>query len=190
MNWAAAETAIRSVVVSASGLASDHVIWSQQDGPTPSGQFIALRFVELARVGQDFVYYDDNPAPVAGEELRQRTLGDRRVTLSITCFAGSATGDAMPVAIVDKVAAAFHSPQHRATLSAQGVGMLSTGPIRSIDGIVSFVKFEARATVEIYLSMVSELVAYETVIEHVEITNQIPDPDNTFVVDAPIDAMI
>lgn len=185
MNWAAAESAIRAIVVSASGLASDHVIWAQQDGPTPAGQFIALRFTEVSNPGRDFSVYEDNPAPTAGNELIERLLGDRRATLAITCFDGEVTGATMPAAIMDKVAAAFAMAGNRNALSLTGVAMLSTGPVRSIDGIVSFVKFEARATVEIYLSMISELVGYETYIEHVEITNQIAEPDNTFTVDGP-----
>jgi hypothetical protein len=55
------EDAIQAWIVTGSGLASDHVIWTQQTAPRPSGMFIAMRLIGID--GADWDWYDrvDNP---------------------------------------------------------------------------------------------------------------------------------
>lgn len=185
MSWTGIENAIHAIVVSATGLAAGQVIWSQQGGPTPQGQFISLRFIELDPVGQDFQVYEENPDSSPGAELLAHTFGLRRATLQVTCFAGSATGATMPLALLDRVVSAFHASANRDQLSTNGAGFLAAGPIRSIDGIVNYARFEPRAIVDLALSVATDFTATLTEIISTEITDEIRDPDVSYTVEKP-----
>jgi len=53
--WTTVEDAIQAWIVAGSGLAADHVIWSDQGGPRPVGQYVAMRVSILANRGRDWL---------------------------------------------------------------------------------------------------------------------------------------
>lgn len=93
--------------------------------------------------------------------------GMRRVTLTIQAFASAATGATGAAQLLDQFVSSL--PRQRAALVAAGVGVLSCGPVRSTEGVVSSTILEPRAILDVVLSLASEVQDPEQSIEHVGI---------------------
>jgi hypothetical protein len=89
------ENAVHAWVMAGSGLAADKVIWAQQEGPRPSGTYVALRFMSVRQVGQDWADVEDNPL-VVGDTVESVDAGADTLTLTAH---GLLTGDG-PIRIV------------------------------------------------------------------------------------------
>jgi hypothetical protein len=184
MNWSALEDGIHAAVVAGSGLSVSRVIWAGQDSPRPDDDpYIALHFVSVQRVGQDWLNVEDNPSPTAGHEIVHRARGMRTGTLTLQCFAVQPTGDSGAVEILTRVLGSLRLPTTRDALVASGVGVGNASPVQWIEGTVGGL-FEPRAVVDLTLHLAEEISETGTYIEKVALTNQIPDPDEEFEVDA------
>lgn len=107
----------------------------------------------------------------AGQELVQRSRGARRGRLTIQAFAVTPTGPVSmnPAALLlDGVISAL--PSQAAALRAAGVGVLSFGPVRSADGVISSTIFEPRAILEVNFNLASEVDATDTWIDRAVVT--------------------
>lgn len=168
MSWGAIEVALRSWAL----VAGVPVIWGQQDGERPAAPYISLLVTNVQQVGQDWLEIGDNPKPVAGAEVIAYARGQRRVTLSVQCFAGPATGDSSPARLLEAMRSARKLPSVADALNDAGVGVLSFAPILTLGGVVGG-HFEPRAAMDIYLLVTSEVSETATYIQHVQVTDQI-----------------
>ncbi len=115
----------------------------------------------------------------AGQEIQHKARGTREIRLTIQVFQGDTTlssGAASPAAeaatptqLAEQILAYVRLPSIRDALRAAGVGYLGPGPVNSLDGSLGFSVFEPRATVDVRLHAVSEVVEDGTVIETVEL---------------------
>lgn len=177
------ENAIQAWVQSKSGLAAGRVIWAAQaKQPRPASPYITLRMRSIRAVGVDWTRVEDNPAPTAGAEILIKLRGMRRVILTITCYGDTPIGATGPAAIVSDVLAAVGLPTQSEALSAAGVGLSNLGDVQSIDGVVGSTLLEPRASADVTFYATSELVETATYIEHVVVTRELPDPDESFTV--------
>jgi hypothetical protein len=88
--WSTIEDAIQSWIVLGSGLASDHVIWAQQNAPAPVGEFISMRMSVLEPRGRDWRDRADNFFSIGTKTISAVSTGAD--TLTITGH-GLLTGD-------------------------------------------------------------------------------------------------
>lgn len=147
--WTTVETALHAWIVASSGLAANHVIWAQQNGPRPDGAFITMRLSTLRRVGQDWLEAPDS--------VTWRARGMRQGTLSIQCFGGAAVGAAGATQILDYVVSRSVLPSSRDVLQAAGIGLAKLGTVQSLDGVINTTVFEPRATLEARFFLAQEV---------------------------------
>lgn len=73
------EDAVQAWIVAGSGLASDHVVWSEQTAPRPQGEFISMRLTVLEQRGRDWFDRYDNfitfgPLTISGRSGNSLTI--------------------------------------------------------------------------------------------------------------------
>ena len=79
--WATIEDAIQSWITIGSGLASDHVIWSEQTSARPTGEFISMRLMVLQENGRDWLDRYDNVVAVATRAVTAVSTGADTLTV-------------------------------------------------------------------------------------------------------------
>ena len=83
INIVGLKTALATVI---NTLTSKKVIWSDQNAPTPDGDYIAMKISSVRFVGGTDYYSKPN----AGE--LSKTQGDREIVLSLTCVSEDGMG--------------------------------------------------------------------------------------------------
>lgn len=173
IQWVQIENALHAAVVAGSGLAATNVVWAQQEGKTPAGPWISLRFRRVESAGLDFLHHEEPATPEADPVYH--LCGYRRLTLQITQYNGAATGVSMPVAIIDGVRTYAAGPAALDSLGAAGIGSLSFSPTIVIDGIANVTDFEPRAVCDATFLVPSDVVIPMTTIRSVELTGETPE---------------
>lgn len=173
------EDAIWTWVHTGSGLAADHVIWSDR-GPIPAGTYIELRLKGSKRVSSDWLLSErtnDN-------RIIHHARGTRNPTLELTCFAGATVGSNRCEAILDRVLTSYSLPTVAAVLKAGQVGVGTIGPIRTVDGMRGQM-FDPRAIVEVTLHTMTDVSEEGHSIERVSAAVQTQGGTIPAVVDEP-----
>ena len=112
----------------------------------------------------------------AGAEIQMVGRGVRRMTIAMQAFAGpdgAGIGSSAPVGLLHGVASVARMPSRYAAFDTGKVGILSIGPVQSIDGKLGLGLFEPRALLEVQASTVAEMVETSTYVERVEVTNEL-----------------
>lgn len=172
--------AIHAWVVAATGVAADRVRWAGQNAPRADRPYLALRFLAITPVGQDWHTTEDASPSVPGAELVMRARGVRRFTLRVQAF-GDAVGTNAPEDLLSNVIAARYLPTRADALRAGGVSVTQFGAVTVIDGLHNGI-FEPRATLDVRGLLSSEVVETATFIETVDITDE--ERGETFTVDS------
>lgn len=177
------ENAIWNWVWSSSGLAAAQVMWASQNQPGLNAPYITLRIGTIATIGlSDSVELRLNPTPSPGAEILFIGRGQRRCTLTITCYGTTPIGATGAAAILDQVLGALSLDPIASPLSAAGIGIASYHDIVSIDGVVNSTLLEPRASIDVIFFIGSEITVTGTNIISVDITDQIPaTPEKTTV---------
>lgn len=164
MIWSTAmEDAVHAWIVSGSGLAADHVIWSDR-GPLPSGPYISMRLLSIESVSRDAIR-----SATDGDDIVHSLSGPRQATLELTAFSAAAVGPEQGVVILDRVFAARELPSVSLLLRAANLGVGRRGRTRLFSGTRSGM-FDPRAIVEIQLHTTSEISEVGSAIERVRLT--------------------
>lgn len=111
-----------------------------------------------------------------GAEISLVTRGVRRMTIAMQAFAGpdgASIGATAPLGLLHGVALGARTEARTAALNAGGVGILSLGPVQSIDGKLGAGLFEPRALLEAQANVTAELAETATYVETVEVTNEV-----------------
>lgn len=181
-DWTTIENAIYTWVSNASGL---FTTWSAQNQPGHDAPYITLRVGTIRTVGlSDSIELRANPSPSPGNEIQFVGRGQRRCILTIECFATSPIGATGAAATLSDVLGALSLDPVYELLSTAGIGIANYDDITSIDGVVGSTLLEPRATVEVIFYVGSELVANGTNIISVQVTDQIPTPNDIFTVNS------
>jgi hypothetical protein len=178
------EDALRQWVLDASALPESQVIFSHQNGNDPVAPYITVQLDDEIGVGLDSVrtIYDEDADE--GEEIELRSEGLRELVVTVQAYSDDTTGASSARALLSKVRAALGLPTVRSKLATAELACFDAGNVRNLSALYE-ADFEGRAVLEarFYVPQTaSEKTGY---ISQVEITNEIPDPDQTFTVDLP-----
>jgi len=196
----AVSTAANTLTVTAHGLLTgDGPVRLTTTGTAPGGLALATDYWAI-RVDENtlqlvatFLGAIETPAPIditsagtgahaivdtadtrsAGAEVTATARGVRQMTISMQAFAGpdgTGIGSTAPVGLLHGVASAAVLPSRTAAMQVAEVGILSLGPVQSIDGKLGLGLFEPRALLEVQASASAEMVETATYIERTEAT--------------------
>lgn len=129
-----AEDAIQAWVVTGSGLASDHVIWTGDgpSGPQPAGAYISMRITDDDTASDDWMTPRRN-----GSAIEYRVRSHHMATIELTCNAGASYGSGRAGMILRRVIAASSFPSVIEAMKVGGVGIGPVSKIRLIPGVRS-----------------------------------------------------
>lgn len=94
----------------------------------------------------------------AGAELLATTTGTRTVTVRVTAYGGTATGDTKPRAYLDRVRAAAALEGVQSTIGAEGAAIGSCGAIQDVSARIATVDFEPRAVMDVRLHLAAPAI--------------------------------
>ena len=177
-SWVTIEQAIQAWCTAATGL---DVIWSNQDSPRPSGQYIALQATATS-IGRGWTERDDADAPLAGAEVTSTHRTVKRLDVEIQCFGGTGTGTANPANVCSDLADYAGLPSQKSRFKTAKWSPVKFDPVQNISGILNGSTFEPRAVMRCHGYIVGEISETSTYIQIVQVTNQITG--DTFSVDA------
>jgi hypothetical protein len=161
IDWVTTRRALQLWIVTATGLAGDHVVWSgQRDAagnsvPRPSGQYIELRLTLITPKGFDWKVYDYDGVST----LTERVRGPRHAVLTVRYFDGIPTtgGEWAPMEAMDNIATGIYLDTVYDAIIAANIGVGNIEPAQSTDGIMNTTKVEMRAMMAIQLNLSAEL---------------------------------
>lgn len=109
-----------------------------------------------------------------GAELTNYARGNRRVTLTATCFPPRQCADATEAhAILLDCCAVTGLPSRSDALEAAGIGLSDFGPVTALDGLLDSTRFEPRATMPVVFFTTSETSETGGIIETVNVTGDL-----------------
>lgn len=156
IQWQTVQRALQSWIVTGTGLAGSHVIWTGQNGDVPSGVYCELRLTVLPRFGRDWIDH-----AVVGGDYVASLRGPRRAVFTVQCFqsaGGTSLGDESVMAVLDNAMSAYALESVTTALVAAGIGVSSIDAIQGTDGVLNSVRNEQRAVVAVHINLVSEIV--------------------------------
>ncbi len=117
------------------------------------------------------VLVDTATTTVQGAELVSKARGMRECTLSLQCFAASASGTSAARTILDNIQSKSKLHTYAAALRAAGIGIAEFSQIQSLGAPLNPAVFEPRATMEVRFFLASEVEETGTFIEFTEVEN-------------------
>lgn len=183
MDFSDLEDALYDWVVAASGLNGNNVIWSDEEGSSPSGTYMVLRIGPMLQLGafdaHQLIIVEGETDPT--KDLEFRTLGQREFALEIQCFGDQTTGDSSAFSALSKVQDSLSLPS---TIEALGLKNISPFDIGQIENksAVKAADFEGRSVLEVRFytfTTASDFLGYiEAIDVKDESTNKVyPIPD-------------
>jgi hypothetical protein len=109
----------------------------------------------------------------AGQEITYYSRGLVRLRLMLTCWTSPGVGLNTASMILRRIAAKRELPSIAGILDTAGIGLNSMEHVHAVHGLKDAVLFEPRATMDIYLNVPSEETEGGTIIETVDVTDQI-----------------
>lgn len=119
----------------------------------------------------------------AGQEIKYLARSTVRMTLSLECFTYDGVGANMATSILNRLRAKAPLPSQRAILEDANIGLTGFDRIFALMGTRDAFLFEPRASLNVQMTLASEDEETGTIIERVEITNELADPDRITTVD-------
>lgn len=113
----------------------------------------------------------------AGAELTAKSLGVRRVRLTLQAFAADATGAGSAAALLDAVVTAL--PRRAAALRASGVCVMDCGAVTTSGAVMDSTVFEPRAILEVVLCLASEVEEPATFFDRAQVSPTIDGSDKS-----------
>lgn len=131
MTWAQLETAFVNWVKASTGLAGAAVRLSDQNAPSAfPGPSAVVKVGDSHSLGVDEVTHDYDAGRPLGQEIVFSTKGIREVTVSVSFFTPTTTGNATARAMATQAQDALSLPSQRAALNQAGIGILDLGDVR------------------------------------------------------------
>lgn len=109
----------------------------------------------------------------AGQEIIYYSRGLMRVRLMLTCWTAPGVSLNAATAVLRRIAAKRDLPSVSGILSNAGIGLTSMEHVHAAHGLKDAVLFEPRATMDIYLNVPSEETETGTIIETLDVQDQI-----------------
>lgn len=176
ITWNTIQQGLVDWVKSSMSLDDDHVDFSGQNAPRPSGTWASLKLVELRPLGRPTNHVENNPAPTVGNEILIKSRNQHRVGIEVTVYAslegkGANLLASTPLALLTTFKEAAYVDTRAFALRDAGIGISSFSPILTIDGVKDSTLIDPRAKVTVYFFVASEIIESATFIEFVELEN-------------------
>lgn len=171
----AIEDALHAWVMTATGLAGDHVIWLNQDVPRPLDPYCTLKMEsqDLDGAFDQIEDFTDLTRP-AGQEVELRVTGWRELFVQVEAFSHTVSGDGTAKDMLDNVQTKLAFPSIRQLLNVAGLGpAFDRGTIRNVPQLLGTSRFESRAIVTIGFWYALVMSDYTTYIETVNGTGDL-----------------
>ncbi len=182
INWEDIEKALCAWVRTGSGLSTQKVIRADQTGNRPDRPFITVRVGDLLPVGAvDSADWEFDEDADPGAEIVESVRGQREFSVEIQAFSAAALGANQAREYLSKVQTALGLSSVRTALHAVGITPFDLGRITSVPAILD-TTWEGRAILTVRFYAEEQVTATTTYIGTVEVTNEEPDPDQTFTV--------
>lgn len=140
--------------------------------------------VDLGDVGSGTIQIIDTDRTLrAGQEIQYMARSTVRATLALECWTYEGVGANMATAVLNRLRARSALPSQRQRLYDLNVGLSGFDRIFALMGTRDAFLYEPRASLNMQLTLPSEVTEYGDIIERVRITNELADPDHTWTVD-------
>lgn len=167
MNWSTVEAGLVAWVRAATGLSDNgSVRWAEQNVAQNARPEIVLRTMRVRQLGHDWATVTTDE-----ETFTETARGMREVTVSITCFGGTATGATSARAYLEKCRAYARLTTVRTALETAGIGLCPIDAVTTMDGVLGSSLFEPRAMMEVRFFTTSEVSETGNYIETVLLEN-------------------
>ncbi len=130
MNWTAIEDALQAWVVSATGYASNRVLWRDQNANAKIADRITLHLNGPIVLGNDELASATDLLQPAGQEITLSVRGDREWSLQVECFTGATTTTSDAKSILTNLQTVGQLPSKLALLDAQGISLFDLGSVQ------------------------------------------------------------
>jgi hypothetical protein len=181
---AAIETGLAAFVKGKLGLADEAVLWANQNAPVPRAAvqtWVSISRGDLSPLSptDGVVTYATDGSP-SGHEVTLTSAGVRTLPVSLQAFSrAGVTGNASAFAVLSKLQTQMRLPSSEGALLALGLGLMSVGPVRTLDALVDQA-FQGRSILELQFNLVDSESETTTFIERVSGTVQGTDLDEPF----------
>jgi hypothetical protein len=158
------EDAVRTWLKTATGMADGAVIIADQDGPSPTTDYLSVRIGETPPVARQAEQQTSTDlGQPAGQEVQLTAVVDRYATVTVSAYTSKTTGGSSnAVDLLEKAANAISLPSIRQTLNDAGLGVVEVGSVKNLSAVARS-NFEGVAALDVRFSLrqtVSERTGY------------------------------
>lgn len=134
-NWQAVQDAIFAWAVAASGYPSDKVIWLDQDGTAPSGDYLILSILGSDTVEGPLAHYRTDPAKPPGQEVVLTVGGTRSVQVEAQVLTSATVTATDALATAERMRTRTSLPSVRDILLSAGVSPYDQGTVQQVNQV-------------------------------------------------------
>ena len=134
-NWQAVQDAIFAWAVAASGYPSDKVIWLDQDGTAPSGDYLILSILGSDTVEGPLAHYRTDPAKPPGQEVVLTVGGTRCVQVEAQVLTSATVTATDALATAERMRTRTSLPSVRDILLSAGVSPYDQGTVQQVNQV-------------------------------------------------------
>lgn len=171
--WSTIKDAFHDLVVTATTIPTDRILWAgEMIGRPSTSPWARWEILSLVNIGQDETAIEDNPTPVAGEEILFKGWGMRELTLELTIFGERppVAAQTVPFETLTSLTAQLWIPPVCDSLSVAGFGLAEVGNVLNINGQIGETVLEPQASVVLRGFIASNVEFPGTYIETAEVT--------------------
>ena len=155
-NWQAVQDAIFAWAVAASGYPSDKVIWRDQDGFAPSGDYLILSILGSDTVEGPLAHYRTDPLKPPGQEVILTVGGTRSVMIEAQVLTSATVTATDALATAERMRTRTSLPSVRDILLSAGISPFDMGTVQQVNQVRA-ANFVGRA-VYAYRAYLADLV--------------------------------
>ena len=155
-NWQAVQDAIFAWAVASSGYPSDKVIWRDQDGTAPSGDYIILSILGSDTVEGTVRHERTDPAKPPGQEVILTVGGTRSVQVEAQVLTTQTITATDALATAERMRTRTSLPSVRDLLLSAGISPFDAGSVQQVNQVRA-ANFVGRAVLT-YRAYLADLV--------------------------------
>jgi len=180
--WVGYQAAVRDWLVASTGIPTERVIMSNQNGPRPAVPFAEVAFDELVPLGAvDAVDQSFDASGDPGAEVTITSHGVRDQGVRVRVYTDRAVGDSSARVLLARAQAVLALPGARAGFHAAGATVWDRGTVAPIPAVLD-TRWEGRAELEIRLYVEVQATEQVGYIETLVLTDAVTVPESDFEV--------
>lgn len=168
------EDALRAWVKASTGFDNEHVFFSDQKVPRPSGPYVTIRLGSVGMLGAvDPIEVKDAASPTAGAEIELQVRALREVSVGIQVWNAPAVAVSpalTAVGIASKIQVGLSLPSVRDAFAVACVSVIDMGSIQNLSSLLG-TDFDGRSSFDVRCYVMLSASEFTTYIEKFELTN-------------------